>query len=74
MLHSRLETAHKVGEKHRVVFFRLNQKENMVSNEELDLETRMQDIEDRFASHIDCLEDKIKNLSCELDLARFKCE
>lgn len=72
VLQDRLTSVQRVCEQNRVTVYRMNKKQQTASDENLQLESRLQELENRFLTDISALEGEVKCLSSALDIA--KCE
>ena len=66
MLQNRLVSVQRVSEQNRVAVYRMNRKMDVASNDKINFESRLQELED----HISTLEATVKNLNGSLDIAK----
>lgn len=70
VLQKQLSSTHCVSEKNRVAVYRLKQAKGMATDEKLQIEFRIDELEECFSRQICALETEVKGLSTDLDVAK----
>jgi len=69
-LQQRLKSTQRVSEQKRLTAYRVKQKQETACDEKLQMQSKLQELEEHFSKRINALEAKVKELSDALDIAR----